>query len=53
MSISDSELAAALGVSRPTARDYRQRLTALKLIETEEIKTGKVKEIRITRTKYA
>ena len=53
MSVSDSELATALGVSRPTAREYRKRLSDLKLIETEEIKTGKVTEIRIRRTKYA
>jgi len=53
MSVSDSELAKALGVSRPTALEYRKRLSDLKLIETEEIKTGKVKEIRIKRTKYA
>jgi len=53
MSVSDSELAAALGVSRPTAREYRKRLSDLKLIETEEKKEGNVTEIRIKRTKYA
>lgn len=53
MSVSDSELATALGVSRPTAREYRKRLSDLKLIETEQIKTGKISEIRIKRTKYA
>jgi hypothetical protein len=53
MSVSDSELASALGVSRPTALGYRKRLSDLKLIETEEIKTGKIREIRIIRTKYA
>lgn len=53
MSVSDSELSTALGVSRPTALEYRRRLSDLKLIETEEIKEGNVKEIRIKRTKYA
>jgi len=53
MNVSDKELAAALGVSRPTALQYRKRLSDLKLIETEEIKTGKIREIRIKRTKYA
>jgi hypothetical protein len=53
MSVSDSELAAGLGVSRPNAWEYRKILSDLKLIETEEIKSGKVKEIRIKRTKYA
>lgn len=53
MSISDSELAKALGVSRPTAFAYRKHLSELKLIETEKIMTGKVTEIRIKRTKYA
>jgi hypothetical protein len=53
MSVSDSELATALGVSRPTAFAYRKHLSDLKLIETEQIMTGKVTEIRIKRTKYA
>jgi len=53
MSVSDSELATALGVSRPTALEYRKRLSDLKLIETEEIRAGKIREIRIKRAKYA
>ena len=53
MSVSDSELATALGMSRPTAREYRKQLSELKLIETEENQTGKVSQIRIKRTKYA
>jgi hypothetical protein len=53
MSVSDSELASALGVSRPTALEYRKHLSDLKLIETKEITTGKIREIRIIRTKYA
>jgi hypothetical protein len=53
MSVSDSDLASALGVRRPTALAYRKHLSELKLIETEKIMTGKVTEIRIKRTKYA
>ncbi len=52
LSESDSELAKAIGVSKPTAQTYRKILEKLKLIETSEDKQGKIKEIRIVRVKY-
>jgi hypothetical protein len=52
LSVSDSELAKAIGVSKPTAQTYRKVLERLKLIESVEEKRGEIKEIRIARVRY-
>jgi hypothetical protein len=51
-SVSDSELGEAIGVSKPTARSYRERLTQLGLVEVEEIEGLKKKGIVIRKVKY-
>jgi hypothetical protein len=52
MSLSDLELAQALGVCKPTAQNYRKILSKLKLIETEKRTANKIKQIAITKAKY-
>lgn len=52
LEVSDKELAEAIGVSKPTAQTYRQILSKLKLIETEERTINKIKQISMTGTKY-
>ena len=52
LSVSDSELAEAIGVSKPTAQTYRKTLEKLKLIEISKDNRGKIKEIRILRVRY-
>lgn len=52
LSVSDSELAEAIGVSKPSAQTYRKTLTKLKLIEDREVAAGKTKEIRVIKAKY-
>ena len=52
LSISDSELAVAIGVSKPSAQTYRKVLTKLKLVEVKEVRSGKTAEIRIVKAKY-
>jgi hypothetical protein len=50
--VTDSELAAALGVSLPTAGTYRRELANQGLIKVEEKKRGKNREITIKKVKY-
>jgi Mn-dependent DtxR family transcriptional regulator len=50
--VTDGELAKALGVSRPTAGKYRERLTKLKLVDVEAKKTGRKREFSIETVKY-
>jgi hypothetical protein len=52
LEVTDGQLAEALGVSRPTAGTYRQRLTALKLVEVEEKKSGRKRILSIKSVKY-
>ena len=51
LEVSDTELAAGVGVTKTSAQNYRQILCKLKLIEVSE-KGGKTKEMAITRVKY-
>ncbi|MFC1833868.1 hypothetical protein ACFL2Q_03925 [Thermodesulfobacteriota bacterium] len=50
--VSDSELAEGIGVSKPTARTYRQTLSKLGLIEVGQQKRGKSQGLCITKVKY-
>jgi hypothetical protein len=50
--VTDSELAEALGVSLSTAGTYRRDLTNLALVQVEEKKHGKNREITIRKVKY-
>jgi Mn-dependent DtxR family transcriptional regulator len=50
--VTDSELAAALGVSLPTVGTYRRELANQGLIKVEEKKRGKNREITIRKVKY-
>lgn len=50
--VSDAELAHALGVSRPTAKTYREELARLGLVDYEKIGTGKRHVVAIKRVKY-
>jgi hypothetical protein len=52
LEVSDSELAEAIGVSKPNAQTYRKILSKLKLIETEQRTINQIKQIAITRAKY-
>jgi hypothetical protein len=52
LSISDSELAVAIGVSKPSAQTHRKALTKLKLVEVKEVRSGKTAEMRIVKAKY-
>jgi hypothetical protein len=52
LSVSDSELGDAIGVSKPTARAYRGHLTQLGLVEVEEREGFKKKRIFIKKVKY-
>jgi hypothetical protein len=52
LSISDLELAKAVGVSKTTAQTYRTRLTELKLVQILRSKDSKSNEIAIERVKY-
>jgi hypothetical protein len=50
--VNDSELASGLGVSLPTEAKYRRELASLGLLEVEEKKIGKNKELAIKKVKY-
>jgi hypothetical protein len=50
--VTDSELAAALGVSLPTAGIYRRELENKGLVQVEVKKRGKNREITIRKVKY-
>ena len=50
--VSDADMTDGLGVSRTTAKEYREALRAIGLITVEEEKRGKTKQIAITRVKY-
>ncbi|MFC1833793.1 hypothetical protein ACFL2Q_03540 [Thermodesulfobacteriota bacterium] len=52
MSVSDSELAEALGVTKRTARNYREQLTKLKLVTASAKKGSNIGELEITTAKY-
>ena len=52
LSVSDSELAEALGVTKRTARNYREELVKLKLATASEKKASKIGELEITSVKY-
>ena len=50
--VSDADLVRALGVSRTTAKAYRDRLTELALIEIEERFQGKKKVVTVRKVNY-
>jgi len=52
LEVSDMELAEAVGVSKRTACTYREELTKLRLVTTQEKKGSKSGELVITRAKY-
>jgi hypothetical protein len=52
LSVTDSELAGAVGVTKRTACTYREELSRLKLIEVSKQEGSKSNEIRIIRVKY-
>jgi hypothetical protein len=52
LEVSDSELAAGLGISKRTACDYRVKLMKLRLVEAKKVKGSKIGEIAISRTIY-
>jgi len=52
LSVSDLELAKAVGVSKTTAQNYRARLMELKLVQASTSKSSKTNEILIERVKY-
>jgi hypothetical protein len=50
--VSDADLMRGLGITRSTAKTYREQLSALGLILVEAKKTGKKREVAITKVKY-
>lgn len=52
LEVSDMELAEAVGVSKRTACTYREELTKLRLITSQEKKGSKIGELVITKVKY-
>jgi len=52
LEVSDTELAAGVGVTKTSAQNYRQILSKLKLIEVSEKVKGKSKDVAITSVKY-
>lgn len=52
LSVSDSELGKAIGVSKRTACSYRETLTKLRLVETQKSPANKIRDIAITKAKY-
>ena len=52
LNVSDSELAEAIGISKPSAQTYRKTLIKLKLVEVKELRAGTTAEIRIVKAKY-
>jgi hypothetical protein len=50
--VSDADLARAIGVSRPTAKKYRELLARLGLVEVEKAPIGKKVGIFINKVKY-
>ncbi len=51
-SVTDTQLAQGLGVSKTTAAKYRERLQELGLVKTVVDKIGKISEIRVKSVKY-
>jgi Mn-dependent DtxR family transcriptional regulator len=52
LKVTDAQLAQALGVSRPTAGKYREKLKNLKLVEVESKESGRKREFFIKGVKY-
>jgi DNA-binding transcriptional ArsR family regulator len=52
LKVTDGQLAEALGVSRPTAGKYRERLKELKLVDVEVKKSGRKRDFSIKSVKY-
>ena len=52
LSVSDSELAEALGVTKPTAQTYRKILCKFGLVDISAKSVGNVSQLAITKAKY-
>jgi hypothetical protein len=50
--VSDADLARGLDISRTTAKEYRERLLAVRLVTVEQKTAGKKSEIAVTKAKY-